>query len=81
LGEHTHPFCIPTDNKTLTLWSCNAFGIPTGMNLYGNHPVYFEHRMTGTHGVFFLNSNRMDIKIMNDGLGGPAQTEVGGFKQ
>jgi alpha-glucosidase len=34
--------------------------------------VYFEHRMTGTHGVFFLTSNGMDIKITNDGPGGPS---------
>lgn len=37
--------------------------VPVGTNLYGNHPVYFEHRMSGTHGVFLLNSNGMDVKI------------------
>lgn len=37
--------------------------VPAGTNLYGNHPIYFEHRTTGTHGVFLLNSNGMDIKI------------------
>lgn len=72
LGEHTNPFRIPPDSTTLTLWSRDAYGIPTGTNLYGSHPVYFEHRMTGTHGVFFLNSNGMDIKITNDGPGGPS---------
>jgi len=72
LGEHTHSFRIPPDNTTLTLWSRDAVGIQTGTNLYGNHPVYFEHRTTGTHGVFFLNSNGMDIKITNDGPGGPS---------
>ncbi|KAJ4463880.1 glycosyl hydrolases family 31-domain-containing protein, partial [Lentinula edodes] len=45
------------------LWSRDAYEIPTGTNLYGNHPIYFEHRTTGTHGVFLLNSNGMDIKI------------------
>jgi alpha-glucosidase (family GH31 glycosyl hydrolase) len=37
--------------------------VPPNTNLYGNHPIYFEHRKTGTHGVFLLNSNGMDIKI------------------
>lgn len=45
------------------MWSRDALGVPPGTNLYGNHPIYFEHRSTGTHGVFFLNSNGMDIKI------------------
>lgn len=39
------------------------YGIPPGTNLYGNHPIYFEHRPSGTHAVFLLNSNGMDIKI------------------
>ncbi|KAG6808712.1 hypothetical protein H0H92_003164, partial [Tricholoma furcatifolium] len=63
LGEHSNPFRLPTENTTLTLWSRDAYGIPVGTNLYGNHPVYFEHRTTGTHGVFLLNSNGMDIKL------------------
>lgn len=25
--------------------------------------MYFEHRSTGTHGVFLANSNGMDIKL------------------
>lgn len=62
LGEHTNPFRLPL-NTTLTLWSRDAYSIPTGTNLYGNHPIYFEHRTTGTHGVFLLNSNGMDIKL------------------
>ena len=67
LGEHSNPFRFSTDNTTLTLWSRDAFGIPIGTNLYGNHPIYFEHRTTGTHGVFFLNSNGMDIKLSRVG--------------
>ena len=31
--------------------------------LQGSHPVYFDHRSTGTHGVFLKNSNGMDINI------------------
>ncbi|KIJ56461.1 glycoside hydrolase family 31 protein [Sphaerobolus stellatus SS14] len=63
LGEHTDSFRLPTTNYTRTLWSRDAYEVPMGTNLYGNHPVYFEHRSTGTHGVFLLNSNGMDIKI------------------
>ncbi|KAJ3994049.1 galactose mutarotase-like domain-containing protein, partial [Lentinula boryana] len=63
LGDHSDSFRLPTFNTTRTLWSRDAYGIPTGTNLYSNHPIYFDHRTTGTHGVFLLNSNGMDIKI------------------
>ena len=63
LGEHTDPFRLPTYNTTRTMWSRDAYGIPQETNLYGNHPIYFEHRTTGTHGVLLLNSDGMDIKI------------------
>ncbi|KAI0948834.1 hypothetical protein AcV7_009470 [Taiwanofungus camphoratus] len=63
LGEHTENFRLPTENLIRTLWSRDAYGVPNGTNLYGNHPIYFEHRLTGTHGVFLLSSNGMDIKI------------------
>lgn len=68
LGEHTDSFRLPTFNTTRTFWSRDAYGVPTGSNLYGNHPIYFEHRTTGTHGVFLLNSNGLDVKI-NDTAG------------
>ncbi|KAF9443144.1 glycoside hydrolase family 31 protein [Macrolepiota fuliginosa MF-IS2] len=77
-GEHTNPFHLPTDNTTLTLWSRDAFGIPVGTNLYGNHPIYFEHRITGTHGVFFLNSNGMDVKLSNVGGTSLEYNAIGG---
>ncbi|KAH8808021.1 glycoside hydrolase family 31 protein [Xylogone sp. PMI_703] len=65
LGEHTDPLRLNTTNYIRTLWSQDAYGTPEGANLYGNHPVYYDHRQSGTHGVFFLNSNGMDIKINN----------------
>ncbi len=70
LGEHSDSFRLNTTAYIRTLWSQDSFGIPQGSNLYGNHPVYFDHRKTGTHGVFFLNSNGMDIKIDKEGRSG-----------
>lgn len=56
-------WCKTNENS---LWSRDAYLIPPGTNLYGNHPVYYDHRgSAGTHAVFLLNSNGMDIKINN----------------
>ncbi|KXT18010.1 hypothetical protein AC579_9626 [Pseudocercospora musae] len=64
LGEHSGNFRLNTTNNTRTLWSRDAYGIPAGTNLYGNHPIYFDHRgADGTHGVFLLSSSGMDVKI------------------
>ncbi|OJD23576.1 hypothetical protein ACJ73_05070 [Blastomyces percursus] len=64
MGEHTNPFLLNTTNYTATLWNRDAYGIPPGTNLYDDHPVYIDHRgEAGTHGVFLLNSNGMDVKI------------------
>ncbi|KAK0950431.1 hypothetical protein LTS01_025591 [Friedmanniomyces endolithicus] len=64
LGEHTDPFMLNTTNYTRTIWNRDAYLIPPGTNLYGDHPVYFDHRgANGTHGVFLLNSNGMNIVI------------------
>ncbi|KAJ8126578.1 hypothetical protein O1611_g7060 [Lasiodiplodia mahajangana] len=65
LGEHSDPFKLNTTDYIRTLWSQDSYSVPTGANLYGNHPVYYELRDSGAHGVFFLNSNGMDIKIDN----------------
>ncbi|ESK89121.1 alpha-glucosidase [Moniliophthora roreri MCA 2997] len=80
LGEHTEPFRLPTNNLTRTFWSRDAYGIPHGTNLYGNHPVYIEHRQSGTHGAFLLNSNGMDIKInQTDGATSIEYNVIGGI--
>lgn len=71
-GEDTDPFRLNTTDYVRTLWSRDAYLIPPGTNLYGNHPVYFEHRLnhhdhgrprSQTHGVFLLNSNGIDLKL------------------
>ncbi|KAF7592271.1 hypothetical protein BBP40_000402 [Aspergillus hancockii] len=64
LGEHTDPLRLPTTNYTRTFWNRDSYGTPENSNLYGTHPVYYDHRgESGTHGVFLLNSNGMDIHI------------------
>lgn len=66
LGEHTDPHRLNTTNYTRTIWNRDSYGIPSGQNLYGDHPVYYESRAeNGTHGVFLLNSNGLEVKINN----------------
>lgn len=66
LGEHTESLRLPTENTVRTLWARDSPDVPTGSNLYSAHPIYFEHRTTGTHGVFLLNSNGMDIRLRTE---------------
>ncbi|KAK4131303.1 glycoside hydrolase family 31 protein [Trichocladium antarcticum] len=64
LGEHSDDFRLPTDNYTRTLWNAESPFIPNRQNLYGSHPVYFDHRgASGTHGVFLLSASGMDIRL------------------
>ncbi|KAL2021900.1 hypothetical protein VTK56DRAFT_6495 [Thermocarpiscus australiensis] len=71
LGEHSDDFRLPFDNYTRTLWNAESPFLPNRANLYGSHPVYFDHRgESGTHGVFLLSSSGMDIRL--------DQTESGG---
>ncbi|KAI0206878.1 glycoside hydrolase family 31 protein [Astrocystis sublimbata] len=65
LGEHSDSFRLNTTDYIRTIWAQDAYGVPEGANLYGSHPVYYELRDSKAHGVFFLNSNGMDIKINN----------------
>ncbi|CCC05346.1 hypothetical protein SMACR_08660 [Sordaria macrospora] len=69
LGEHSDSFRLPTDGYKRTLWNSEAPYIPQNQNLYGSHPVYFEHRSgtsnkgPATHGVFLRSASGMDIII------------------
>lgn len=67
LGEHSDSFMLNTTNYTRTIYTRDSYGTPQGENLYGAHPIYFDHRQNGTHGVFLLNSNGMDVYIDNKG--------------
>ncbi|KAK2600207.1 hypothetical protein QQS21_005081 [Conoideocrella luteorostrata] len=63
LGEHSDPFRLNTTKYIRTMWNQDSYGVPEGANLYGTQPFYLEHRDGGSHGVFLLNSNGMDIMI------------------
>ncbi|KAF4592222.1 glycoside hydrolase family 31 protein [Ophiocordyceps camponoti-floridani] len=63
LGEHSDPFRLKTNNYTRTLWNADSYGVSGDTNQYGSHPFYLEQRQMGSHGVFLLNSNGMDIFI------------------
>ncbi|OAA71376.1 glycoside hydrolase family 31 protein [Cordyceps fumosorosea ARSEF 2679] len=70
LGEHTDSLRLPTTSYVRTLWNLDNPGVGQRQNLYGSHPVYYDHRAGGTtHGVFLLNSNGMDVKIDVDAEG------------
>jgi alpha-glucosidase len=67
LGEHSDNFMLNTTDYVRTIYTRDAYGTPLGENLYSAHPVYFDHRQgSGTHGVFLLNSNGMDVYINNE---------------
>ncbi|PTB71292.1 glycoside hydrolase family 31 protein [Trichoderma longibrachiatum ATCC 18648] len=69
LGEHSDSLRLETTNYIRTMWNQDSYGIPSHANLYGTHPFYLEQRASGAHGVFFLNSNGMDIIINQDASG------------
>jgi alpha-glucosidase len=77
LGDHSEPFQLDVVNTARTLWARDAYAIPQGTNLYGTHPVYFEHRpASGTHAIFLLSSSGMDVKIREDSVGASLEYNV-----
>lgn len=70
LGEHSDSFRFHTNGYERVLLNSESPNIPQNANLYGTHPVYFDHRGDkGTHGVFLLNSSPMNIDINKDASG------------
>ncbi|RAR08968.1 glycoside hydrolase family 31 protein [Stemphylium lycopersici] len=70
LGEHSDSFRFHTDDYERVLLNAESPNIPTNANLYGSHPVYFDHRGdNGTHGVFMLNSSPMQVDVKKDESG------------
>ncbi|KAF2025912.1 hypothetical protein EK21DRAFT_75348 [Setomelanomma holmii] len=69
LGEHSDSFRFGKNYERIFLNS-ESPNIPQKSNLYGTHPVYFDHRGDkGTHGVFLLNSSPMNIDLGQDEQG------------
>ncbi|KAH7082944.1 glycosyl hydrolases family 31-domain-containing protein [Paraphoma chrysanthemicola] len=69
LGEHSDSFRFGKNYQRVLLNS-ESPNIPRKSNLYGSHPVYFDHRGDkGTHGVFLLNSSPMNIDLGQDTQG------------
>lgn len=66
LGEHMDSFRLINKGYKRSFWNRDAGGVPYRQNLYGSHPIYFEHRLGGTHGVFLASSNGMDINLNED---------------
>jgi alpha-glucosidase len=81
LGEHTDPLRLPTSNYVRTFWARDAGAVPLHTNLYGNHPVYFEHRAASgnSHGVLLLSSSGMDVNINNDDVQYLEYNTIGGI--
>ncbi|EPQ30679.1 uncharacterized protein PFL1_01580 [Pseudozyma flocculosa PF-1] len=73
VGDHNDNLRLPITqaNYSRTLWARDAYGVPSRTNLYGSHPIYFDHRLTdsgpSTHGVFLLTSNGLDVKFPDGG--------------
>lgn len=44
-------------------WNCDFGVILGGQNFYGSYLIYFDYRIGGIYGVFFMNFNGMDIVI------------------
>ncbi|KAK3715894.1 hypothetical protein LTR37_006877 [Vermiconidia calcicola] len=71
LGESADSLRLPTSNYAHTFWNAGEPLIPKGQNLYGSHNIYYDHRgSNGTHSVFFMNSNGIEVKIDKDTDGG-----------
>lgn len=63
---------LPIEDPTYvrTLWSRDAYGVPSRTNLYGAHPFYVNQKVgenPSASGAFLLNSEGMDIKFPGNG--------------
>ncbi|EFA78630.1 alpha-glucosidase [Heterostelium album PN500] len=67
LGERAAPLRLQ-NNFTYTIWNKDQ-PTPENLNVYGSHPFYMQLMDNGNaNGVFFLNSNAMDIVMRPNSL-------------
>ncbi|OAL53895.1 hypothetical protein IQ07DRAFT_322572 [Pyrenochaeta sp. DS3sAY3a] len=82
LGEHSDTFRLNTRHYQRVMLNSESPNIPEKANLYGTHPIYFDHRGDkGTHGVFLLSSTPMniDIELTKDGSQYLEYNTIGGI--
>jgi len=75
LGERVDTLKLSTQNMTYTIWNHDN-GNAVRTNLYGTHPFYLEIRDKNAHGVFFLNSNAMDIVVNWNKNASPEKNQI-----
>ncbi|KAF8062770.1 Alpha-glucosidase [Scenedesmus sp. PABB004] len=66
LGEVTLPggLLLPRDGSVITLWNRDLPAAEPHANLYSSHAFYLAVAADGSaHGVYFLNSNGMDVLL------------------
>jgi len=80
LGEHSDSFRFKSTYQRVLL-NAESPNIPERSNLYGSHPVYFDHRGDkGTHAVFLLNSSPMNVEMgQEDGTQYLVYNTIGGI--
>eukprot|EP00004_Rigifila_ramosa_P014127 TRINITY_DN318_c0_g2_i1.p1 TRINITY_DN318_c0_g2~~TRINITY_DN318_c0_g2_i1.p1 ORF type:complete len:918 (+),score=220.49 TRINITY_DN318_c0_g2_i1:14-2767(+) len=61
IGERIAPFRLPVERNYTIFATDNT--TPEWAPLYGSHAMFMEMRPSGAHGVWFLNSNAMDVAL------------------
>jgi alpha-glucosidase len=65
-GESTRDTQHLQDGVTYTLWNTDYLAALSNASLYGSHPFMIQVTSDGkAHGLFFLNSNGMDVTFAN----------------
>jgi len=67
IGERVGDYFLHKNQK-YTMWNQDQGGAIPDSNLYGTHPVIFQLGSSGTlaSGIFFLNSNAMEVDVSDE---------------